>query len=105
VAEPDACEAQEAPLGMTAQEDLGDGQRDQLSRGDPWAAACTPAGRQEIVHQHVKCGEQAVEVGVHEATSVVDVAEATSTFDSPPTSPRGEPPRTTPAPNNSESVI
>jgi hypothetical protein len=59
------------------------------------------ARRQEIVHQHVKCCEQAVKVGVHEATSVVDVALATPTFDSRPISPRAA---TTPR-ANSESVV
>jgi hypothetical protein len=39
------------------------------------------ASGQEIVHQHIKSDEQAVEVGEHEATSVVDVAVATPTFD------------------------
>ena len=104
MAEPLARKAQKAPLGRAAEKNLGDGKRDELSCGDPRPAARTAPGRQEIVHQHVKCGEQAVEVGVHEATSVVDVAEATSTFDSPRTSPRATRPRAIPA-SNSESLI
>src|ERR1700688_4375879 len=101
VRKPAAGEAQEAPLGMAVQKDLRDRERDELGVGDLWVPACTLTRRQEIVHQHVKCGEQAVKVGVHEATSVGAVAIATPTFDSPPLSPRA-----TPTPHtNTESVI
>ncbi len=65
------------------------------------APACTASGGQEIIHQHKKCGEEVVEVGEHEATSVVDVAVATPTFDglSPP------PRAAIMAATNSESLI
>lgn len=99
--QPLAGQAQKAPLGVAVQEDLRHSERDELGVGDLWAPACTGTRRQEIVHQHVKCGEQAVKVGVHEATSVVDVAIATPTFDSPPMSPRAAAMPGT----NSESVI
>jgi hypothetical protein len=55
---------------------------------------------QEIVHAHVKCGEQSVEVGEHETTSVVDVAIATPPFGALVMSPRGNPRRP-----NTESTI
>jgi hypothetical protein len=66
---------------MALQQDLGDRERDELGVADPWASACTTPRRQEIVRQHIKCGEKVVEVGEHETTSVVDVARATPTFD------------------------
>src|SRR6266545_268246 len=96
-----AREAQEPPLGMALQQDLRDRERDELRRGDPWASACTASGRQEIVHQHVKCDEKVVEVGEHRATSVVDVAVATPTFDDLPIPPRAA----TTAATDSESLI
>src|SRR2546428_7747238 len=58
----------------------------------------SPPKREET---HIKCDEQAVEVGVHEATSVVDVALATPAFDSRATSPRASAMLCA----NSESVI
>ena len=96
-----AREAHEPPLGMALQQDLRDRERDELRRRDPWASSCTASGGQEIIHQHEKCGEKVVEVGAHEATSVVDVAIATPTFDglSLPPGPA------TMAATNSESLI
>src|SRR2546427_5445865 len=88
-------------LGMTPKHDLRDRQRDELGIGDLRATACTLPRRQEVVRQHIKCDEQAVEVGVHEATSVVDVALATPAFDSRATSPRASAMLCA----NSESVI
>jgi hypothetical protein len=86
---------------MTLKQDLGDRERDQLGVANPWASACTASGRQEIIHQHKKCGEKVVEVGEHEATSVVDVALATPTFDGLSTPPRPAASTT----DNSESLI
>ena len=99
--EPAASETQKPPLGVAVEHDLRDGERDELRVSDSRATACTGSSGQEIVHQHIKCGEQAVKVGEHEATSVVDVAIATPTFDSPPMSPRAP---ATPG-TNSESII
>jgi hypothetical protein len=76
-----AREAQEPALGVALQQDLRDRERNELRGGDLWASACTTSGGQEIIHQHIKCGEKVVEVSEHEATSVVDVAIATLTFD------------------------
>jgi hypothetical protein len=86
---------------MAIQQDLRDRERDELRRSDPWASSCTTSGGQEIIHQHIKCGEKVVEVSEHEATSVVDVAIATLTFDGLLISPRAA----ITAATNSESVI
>ncbi len=80
-------ETQEPSLGVALQQDLRDRERDELRRSDPWASSCAASGRQEIIHQHEKCGEKVVEVGEHEATSVVNVAIATPTFDGPSLTP------------------
>jgi hypothetical protein len=77
VAQPLAREPQEAPLGRAIEEDLRDRERDQLGVGDSRSAPWAAAREQEIVDHHIKCGEQGVEFGEHEATSVVDVALAT----------------------------
>jgi hypothetical protein len=58
------------------------------SVSDPRSPARTRAPRQEIVNQYVKCGEQAVEVGEHEATSVVDVAKRNADLRQPAYVPR-----------------
>jgi hypothetical protein len=86
---------------VALQKDLRDRERDELSGADPWAPSCTPSDGQEIIHQHIKCGEKVVEVSEHEATSVVDVARATLTFDDLSFPPG---PATTAA-TNSESLI
>ena len=80
VAEAATGEAQEAPLVGAVEEDLGDGERDQLGVGDPRRAARSAALRQEIVGEHIKCGEKGVEVGEHVA-SLVDVAVSNAPFD------------------------
>jgi hypothetical protein len=87
VPEPLPRQTQERTLLRALQHDLRDRQGDQLGVGDLWRFSCTTPRWQEIVHLHVKCGEKVVKVGVHEATSVVDVAIATPTFDDPPATP------------------
>lgn len=70
-----------------------------LSVGDEGrTSASAPAG-QEIVDAYVKCDDEGVEVGVHEA-SMVDVALATPPFGALALSPRA-----VLAPVTSESTI
>ena len=75
---PIAGHRQKPAITRAVQQDLRHRQTDDLRVTRPGRAPNpTPLG-QGIVHQHVKCREQGVEVGVHEA-SKVDVARATPT--------------------------
>jgi len=60
-------------------EHLRDGQRDEFGIGDLLRTARSLPCRQEIVNTHVKCDDEGVEVGVHEA-SLVDVAIRNASF-------------------------
>lgn len=78
---------QELAVVGHGQEHLGHRQGDELGVGDEGrTSASAPAG-QEIVDAHVKCDDEGVEVGVHEA-SMVDVALATPSFGALVLSPR-----------------
>ena len=90
-------EAQEAPLLGAVQEDLGDRERDEFRIADAGRPAGTGALGQEIVSQHIKCGEKGVEIGVHEA-SLVDVALSNANFGALRA-------LSSPAARNSESII
>src|SRR6185312_4076507 len=68
VAEPVAGHRQEAPVTGMIQKDLRDRQTDDLRVAGLGRAARANARRKGIVHQHIKCGQQGVEVGVHEAS-------------------------------------
>jgi hypothetical protein len=65
---------QPAALGVVAQQDLGDGQADQLAVSQPGWPARAPAGFQQLVDGDVQCDDEVVETGVHEASPEVDVA-------------------------------
>jgi hypothetical protein len=94
-----ARERQELAVVGDRQEHLRDRQGDELGVADPGRMARTAALGQEIVHPHVKCGDESVEVGVHEA-SVVDVAIGNASFGALVMSPRASSPRP-----NTESTI
>ncbi len=79
MAEAPAGQRQEAAVVGTVEEQLRDRQRDELGVGELRSAAGPGSPGQEIVSPHVKCGDEGVEVGAHEA-SLVDVAVATSDF-------------------------
>ena len=85
--------------GAIHQEHLRDGQRDELGIGDLWRTARPPPPGQEIVNTHIKCRDEGVEVGVHEA-SKVDVAISNATFGALLMSPCGHTTR-----SNTESTI
>ena len=70
---------EELAVVRTAEEHLRDRERDELGIADPRRTARSLAGGQEIVDPHVKCGDEGVKVGEHEA-SLVDVALATPSF-------------------------
>jgi hypothetical protein len=83
MAKPAIAEPDPAVLVVAAQQDLGDGQADQLAVGQPRLAAGTPTpwvGAQQLVDGDVQCDDEVVETGAHEASLEVDVAQATPTL-------------------------
>lgn len=76
VPEPGHREAQKAPLARAIEQDLRDGQAHQLDVGDLRTAPGTRPARQDFVGEHVKCGQEGVEIGGHAASSMVDVGES-----------------------------
>jgi hypothetical protein len=80
VAQPGVGEPQPVPLGAGAEQDLGDGQADQLGVGQSWRTAWSDAGSQQVVDGDVQCDDEVVETGVHGASLEVDVARATPTL-------------------------
>jgi hypothetical protein len=94
-----AREREELAVVRNRQKHLRDGQRDELGVGDLRWMPGPPPGRQEIVNTHVKCDDEGVEVGVHEA-SKVDVATSNASFGALVMSPCGPAART-----NTESTI
>jgi hypothetical protein len=72
--------AQPAALGTVAQQDLGDGQAEELAVGQLGWVAWSPAGLQQLVDGDVQCDDEVVETGVHGASLEVDVAFATPTL-------------------------
>lgn len=98
MAQPPTRERQELAVVRTVEEHLGDGERDELSVGELRRCPRPASLWQEIVQPDIKCRDEGVEVGAHEA-SKVDIAVATSDFGALTNPPR----RATP--NNSESTI
>jgi hypothetical protein len=72
--------AQPAAFGVVAEQDLGDGQADQLAVGQLGWPARPVAGLQQLVDGDLQCDDEVVETGVHEASQEVDVALATPTL-------------------------
>lgn len=72
--------AQPAPLGWIGEQDLGDGQADQLTVGQLGAAAGSQSSAEQVIDEAVQCDDEVVEIGVHEASLEVDVARATPTL-------------------------
>lgn len=94
-----ACEREELAVVGDREKHLRDGERDELAVCDlRWTPRPLPRG-QEIVNAHVKCRDEGVEVGVHEA-SKVDVAISNASFGALVMSPCGHTAR-----SNTESTI
>ena len=83
MAQPLAGEAQPAPFGRGPEQDLRDGQADQLGVAELGPPARADSGAEQVVDADVQCDDEGVEVGVHEASQEVDVAEATPTLGTP----------------------
>jgi hypothetical protein len=83
VAKAAVAEPQPVVLAVAAEQDLGDGQADQLGIRQPRLAARVAGagvGPQQVVDGDVQCGDEVVETGVHGASLEVDVATATPTL-------------------------
>jgi hypothetical protein len=72
--------AQPAAFGVVAEQDLGDGQADQLAVGQLGWPTRPVAGLQQLLDGDLQCDDEVVEEGVHEASPEVDVATATPTL-------------------------
>jgi len=77
--EPGGGQPEPAVLGRAVQQDLGDGQADQLGVAELWWPARAATRAQQLVDGDVQCGDEVVEVGAHKAPRV-DVAVATPIF-------------------------
>ena len=77
MAQPLAGKAQPASLRAEPEQDLGDGQTDQLGIAELGLAAGAAARVQQLVDGDVECDDEGVEIGAHEASQEVDVASAT----------------------------
>jgi len=66
-------------LDRAVQQDLGDGQADQLGVADPGWPAWPLTWAQQLIDGDVQCDDEVVEVGAHEAPRV-DVADPTPTL-------------------------
>jgi hypothetical protein len=80
VPEPLAGQAQPAPLGVAAEQHLGDRQADQLGVTELGPATRPDPRAEQVIDHDVECDDEGVEVGVHEASLEVDVAFATPTL-------------------------
>jgi hypothetical protein len=80
VPQPGADEPQPVAFGAGPQQDLGDGEGDQLGVGQLGWTAWSQPWAQQLVDGDVQCDDEVVETGVHGASPEVDVARATPTF-------------------------
>jgi hypothetical protein len=70
-------EPQPAALAVAAQQDLGNGQADQLSVRQPGRPARPRPLAQQLIDGDVQCDHEVVEDGAHEASLEVGVVVAT----------------------------
>ena len=81
--QPAVAEPQPVVLAVAAEQDLCNGQADQLAVGQARLTARVAGARvrpQQLIDGDVQCGDEVVEGGAHEASQEVDVALATPTL-------------------------